>query len=149
MQFVEDELEKRPEAVQMEALLDARPDNGDMLSGDELAAPPSACFDACGDELMEVTSSLQSSSGPGQVAARPVETWGTSAGCACVRIIDGPAACQPRVPGSAFQAKGGDCSMDFAIEIVKLATAVVGLVAAVVAVLSEARGTRKKKNRRR
>lgn len=39
--------------------------------------------------------------------------------------------------------------MDFAIEIVKLATAVVGLVAAVVAVLSEARGTRKKKNRRR
>ena len=79
----------------------------------------------------------------------PVETWGTSAGCACVRIIDGPAACQPRVPGSAFQAKGGDCSMDFAIEIVKLATAVVGLVAAVVAVLSEARGTRKKKNRRR
>ncbi len=159
MQFVEDELEKRPEAVQMEALLDARPDNGDMLSGDELAAPPSACFDACGDELMEVTSSLQSSSGgaeggplraqPGQVAAMPVETWGTSAGCACVRIIDGPAACQPRVPGSAFQAKGGDCSMDFAIEIVKLATAVVGLVAAVVAVLSEARGTRKKKNRRR
>ena len=63
MQFVEDELEKRPEAVQMEALLDARPDNGDMLSGDELAAPPSACFDACGDELMEVTSSVQSSSG--------------------------------------------------------------------------------------